>query len=80
MNVDFRGIATLSTALVRGSSWNDWKTKPIVSFRILASSSWSSPATSRPPTRSVPPDGRSRAPSRCMRVDLPEPDGPTTAR
>ena len=38
--------------MVRGSSWKAWKTKPIVSLRTRASSSWPSAATSRPPTRS----------------------------
>ena len=36
-------------------------------------------ATSRPVTRTVPAVGLSRVPIRCSSVDLPDPDGPTTA-
>ena len=36
-------------------------------------------ATSRPVTRTVPLVGLSRVPIRCSSVDLPDPDGPTTA-
>ena len=37
------------------------------------------PAMSSPPIRSRRSVGRSRQPSRCINVDLPEPDGPRIA-
>ena len=64
---------------VRGSSWKDWKTNPMVRLRSSARSFGASSVMSLPPIRSTPEDGLSRQPSRCMRVDLPDPDGPTTA-
>jgi len=57
----------------------DWKTKPMVRLRRPASSVALSSRTSRPAMRRVPLVGRSRPPSRCMSVDLPEPEGPSTA-
>ncbi len=73
------GRPTLSSAVWRGSSWNAWNTNPISLLRRSASSPSDRVATSRPPTRSCPPVGRSRQPSRCISVDLPDPLGPTIA-
>ena len=58
---------------------NCWKTKPIRRFRTWARSSSDMALTSSPASRNVPEVGTSRQPRMCMRVDLPEPDGPMTA-
>src|SRR5207249_1143354 len=74
-----RGSSTFSSALVRGNRLNCWKTNPIFVFRILARSSAERPATSWPSSTYRPALGVSRQPSRFMKVDFPEPDGPMTA-
>ena len=38
-----------------------------------------SPSTTRPATRTLPAVGRSSVPAMASSVDLPDPDGPTTA-
>jgi hypothetical protein len=73
------GVATFSSADVRGRRLYCWKTKPIVLLRRPASSSSSRSATGVPARRYVPLVGRSRQPMMFMRVVFPEPDGPTIA-
>jgi hypothetical protein len=70
---------TFSTALVRESRLKLWKTNPMVRLRMAASSSFEWFDTTRPSSRYRPEVGRSRQPSRFMRVDLPEPEAPITA-
>ena len=62
-----------------GSSWKNWNTMPTVS--PLQRASASSPIVSRrwPATVTVPAVGRSMPAIRFVTVDLPLPDGPTTA-
>ena len=74
-----RPSATLSSADWCSARWNCWNTNPMDAARTAAicrSVSW---PTSRPPIRTVPVAGRSSVPIMCSRVDLPDPDGPTTA-
>src|SRR5919108_2395911 len=72
-------LATLSSAVRPSSRWNCWKTKPIRHARRADSARSDRSPRSAPATLTVPPDGRSSAPTRCSRVDFPDPDGPTTA-
>jgi hypothetical protein len=58
---------------------NCWNTNPIEAARSPDSSRSDSAAMSMPVTRTVPVVGLSRVPIRCSSVDLPDPDGPTTA-
>ncbi len=74
-----RASATLANALWCSARKNCWNTNPMLAARSPASCRSSSPATSRPVTRTRPADGRSRVPARCSSVVLPDPDGPTTA-
>ena len=62
-----------------GSRTKCWKTKPILAARIPDSALSESPATDWPAIRTVPLVGRSSVPASASSVDLPEPDGPTTA-
>ena len=61
------------------SRLNCWNTNPIRRLRTWASSSSDMALTSSPASRKVPEVGTSRQPRMCMRVDLPEPDGPMMA-
>src|ERR1700730_15740074 len=64
------GRRTLSSTLRHGKSTGDWKTTPM-SFR--------GPAIAVPRNRASPAEA-GRVPARILsRVDLPQPDGPTTA-
>ena len=56
-----------------------WKTKPTCRLRISASRFRSSPATFSPDSTYSPEVGVSRQPMMFMSVDLPDPEGPTTA-
>ncbi|CAM5358795.1 hypothetical protein SCALM49S_00176 [Streptomyces californicus] len=75
-----RPSATLSTASRPAARWKCWNTKPMWRARSAESRASESADTSYPATRTVPVVGRSRVPMTLSIVDLPEPDGPTTAR
>jgi hypothetical protein len=62
-----------------GRSWKNWKTMPTFAPRQTASSSSLSSPRLRPSTVTVPAVGRSIPVIRFRIVDLPLPDGPTTA-
>ena len=68
-----------SAAVRVGTRLNDWKTNPIRSRRIWVRPASSSSPISWSPTKVRPEVGVSRPAMQCMRVDLPEPDGPMTA-
>ncbi len=63
----------------RGKRLKDWKTKPIFSRRMSASSSSVKEAMFLPSMKYSPEVGVSKAPKICIRVDLPEPEGPMMA-
>ena len=63
-------IATFPSTFFHGSSASAWNMKLV----LLAM-----PSTGRPPTRTLPSLGLSR-PTRVSVVDLPHPEGPTTAQ
>ena len=68
-----------SSAVSIGSRLKNWKMKPMCSRRSSVTSvslSWPSRV---PAIVTEPLVGRSSAASRCMSVDLPDPDGPITA-
>src|SRR5215207_3593833 len=73
------GSVTFSCAVSVGSRLNDWKTKPMCRRRSFVSCRSPMAEISSSPIRTVPEVGRSRPASRCISVDLPEPDGPITA-
>ncbi len=73
------GSRTFSSAESIGSRLKNWKTKPMCSRRSSVTSLSESDATCLPAISTWPPVGLSSAASRCMSVDLPEPDGPMTA-
>ena len=58
---------------------NCWKTKPMRRLRTTASAVSLMELTFSPARRKVPVVGVSRHPRMCMRVDLPEPEGPMMA-
>ena len=70
---------TFSSAVSVGSRLNDWKTKPMCLRRSFVSRRSAMSEISSSPIQTEPEVGRSRPASRCIRVDLPEPDGPITA-
>jgi len=74
------GSSTFSAAVSIGSRKKRWNTKPIERRRSRLRSRSDSAATSRPSNSSVPSDGVSTHPSMWSSVDLPQPDGPRTAR
>ena len=71
--------STFSSAVSVGIRLNCWKTKPNAFSRSSASSRSPSAARSRPSKKTLPALGRSRAPSSCSSVVLPEPLGPSSA-
>ena len=73
------GKATLSKAEVRASRLNIWKMKPMVRERRMAPWSSERPETSWPSRWYLPEVGLSKSPKICIRVDLPEPEGPMMA-
>ena len=73
------GTAMFSTAVSDGTRWKNWNTNPIFSPRSFASPSSLRLVMSMPSTRICPVDGASRPASSPSSVDLPLPDGPTTA-
>ena len=68
-----------SSAVSIGSRLNCWKTKPIWRRRSFVSCLSGISVMSSSPTFTRPFVGRSSPASRCMSVDLPEPEGPMTA-
>ena len=68
-----------SRAFSIGSRLKNWKTKPMCSRRSFVSSLSPSVVISVPATSTVPEVGLSSPARMCIRVDLPEPDGPMTA-
>jgi hypothetical protein len=64
------GSRMFSSVLRQGSRLGAWKAMPAI---------LSGPTTFRPPTLMLPPCGRLQPVTSFMRVDLPQPDGPTTA-
>jgi hypothetical protein len=73
------GSVMFSRALSTGIRLNAWKTKPSLSRRSAVNRLSSRFASSWPSTTTEPDVGRSSPASRCMSVDLPEPDGPMIA-
>ena len=74
------GRATLSSAEVRASRLNIWKMKPMVRERRIAPSSSREPGDV-PAQQAVASraSGGPAGPRICMKVDLPEPEGPMMA-
>jgi hypothetical protein len=68
-----------SSAVNVGTRLNDWKTNPISSRRSRVSSLSLSLVRSVSPTKTDPLVALSSAAQQCIKVDLPEPDGPMTA-
>ncbi len=75
-----RPSATFACALMPGTRWKDWKTKPTWRERSADRARSERVAMSCPAMATAPAVGRSRVPTMCSRVDFPEPDGPTMAR
>ena len=68
-----------SSAVSVGSRLNDWKTNPSRSRRRIVRSRSESEARSVAPMNTWPDVSVSRPARQCIRVDLPEPDGPMIA-
>ena len=68
-----------SSALSVGTRLKDWKTNPTCSRRTLVRALSSSVVRSVPSMKTCPAVTSSRPATQCMRVDLPEPDGPMIA-
>ena len=73
------GSAMFSAAVSVGSRLNVWKMKPIWSRRSCVSARSLSVVISWPSIHTLPAVGRSRPARMCIRVLLPEPDGPMIA-
>ncbi len=74
------GSSTFWRMLKRGSRLKVWKTKPILLLRTAESSLALILEMSLPSSFMTPLVGVSRQPRMCMRVDLPEPEGPMIAK
>ncbi len=68
-----------SSAVSIGSRLKNWKTKPMCRRRSFVSSVSFRLVISIPSISTVPSVGLSRPARMCIRVDLPDPDGPITA-
>jgi hypothetical protein len=68
-----------SSALSIGSRLKNWKTKPMCRRRSFVRSLSLRAVMSMPSISTVPEVGLSRPARMCIRVDLPEPEGPMTA-
>jgi hypothetical protein len=68
-----------SSAVSTGSKLKNWKTKPSLSRLSRVSSSSSSEPSATPSSATSPAVGRSSPARMCMRVDLPDPEGPMIA-
>lgn len=75
----FSGSTTFSSTVASGTRKNCWKTNPKSRLRSRWMSRWLRPAASCPLMRTAPASGASSSASRCMSVDLAEPDLPTIA-
>ncbi|MNW56755.1 hypothetical protein D3C74_344900 [compost metagenome] len=73
------GSVMFCSAVNMGSRLNDWKTKPTRSRRSLVSSLSPRAVISVSPMKPWPLEAVSSPASRCMSVDLPEPEGPMIA-
>ena len=77
--VDQRQRRRCPGPMVRASRWKLWKTKPIISLRSGPARRRRAPRRRGRRAAAGPMVGRSSPPSRCISVDLPEPDGPMIA-
>ena len=68
-----------SSAVSIGRRLKNWNTKPMCSRRSFVRSESLSVVISFPATATEPDVGLSRPARMCIRVDLPDPDGPITA-
>ncbi len=68
-----------SLAVSIGSRLKNWKMKPMCWRRSLVSCVSFSSVSSVPAIATLPSVGLSRPARMCIRVDLPEPEGPITA-
>ena len=75
----FCGSTMFSAAVSIGSRLKNWKMNPMWSRRSLVSAVSSSRVMSWPAISTCPSVGWSSPARMCIRVDLPEPDGPITA-
>ncbi len=73
------GRVMFSSALSVGSRLNDWKMKPILSRRNRVSCLSLRPVISVSPIQIRPSETVSSPARQCIRVDLPEPEGPMIA-
>jgi len=73
------GSRMFCSAVSAGSRLNDWNTKPTWLRRSRVSARSGSPDSSAGPILTEPEVGVSSPARQCMRVDLPEPDGPMMA-
>ena len=73
------GRVMFSSAVRVGTRLNDWNTKPIRSRRSWVIFLSDSVVSSTSPIRTEPEVTLSRPARQCIRVDLPEPDGPMIA-
>ena len=74
-----RGRVMFSPAVREGTRLKDWNTKPMRSRRSLVSRRWLMEVISCPSRAIVPEVADSRPARQCMRVDLPDPEGPMIA-
>ena len=73
------GSRMFSSAVRVGMRLKAWKTKPMRSRRSSVRSLSLRPPISVSPTKTCPAVGASSPAAQCIRVDLPDPDGPMTA-
>ena len=68
-----------SVTVSSGSRFSSWNTKPTRCRRSTACLRWDSRDSSWPHSRTAPDEDRSSPAAHCSRVDLPDPDTPSTA-
>ncbi len=73
------GRTRFSSAVRTGSRLKNWKTKPSLLRRSSVNAASSRPVISSPSRTTVPDVGMSRPARMCIRVDLPDPEGPMIA-
>lgn len=73
------GRQMFSSALSVGMRLKDWKMKPMESRRSRVSWRWLMSLTTFPSISTRPESADSSPTTQCIRVDLPEPEGPMTA-
>ena len=74
-----RGSRMFSSAVRVGTRLKDWKMKPTRSRRTIVSCFSDRPVSSTSPIHVSPEVSRSRPAMHCIRVDLPDPEGPMIA-